>query len=303
MGSALADKDDIQFHYDVGNDFYALFLDRAHRIYSCAVWEEGAETLEDAQTAKLARLARFAGVGPGHRVLDVGCGWGGTLRYCIDAAGAASGVGLTLSDAQADHIRDQGRDDIAVEVEAWQDYAPDKDSGFTPFDSIISIGAFEHFAPIRDRARGDHLKHYRAFFETCARLSADRAKLGLQTIVNTRPYPQTRESLRDVGYIMTKVFPDSALPTLNDIALSAANIYEIEELRTIGLDYKKTLEAWDANLRENRKAAVALNGEEAVEHYHRYFDICIRFFGDRVIDLCQASLRKIAADEAYKIVK
>ncbi len=270
------------------------------------MWEEGAATLEEAQTAKLARLARFAGVGPGHRVLDVGCGWGGTLRYCIDEAGAASGVGLTLSDAQADHIRaesrENGRDDLAVEVCAWQDYAPDASKDFVPFDSIISIGAFEHFATIRQRTKCEHIEQYRAFFETCARLSTDGARLGLQTIVNSRHYDRGSDSLRDIFYIMTKVFPGSALPSLNDIALSVANIYEIEELRTIGLDYRKTLEAWDANLRENRKEAVRLNGEEAVEHYFRYFDICIRFFGDRTIDLCQASLRKIAADEDYKII-
>ncbi len=293
----MADARDIQYHYDVGDDFYRLFLDRDHMIYSCAVWEDGGDdTLEAAQARKLARIAGFAGVAPGHRVLDIGCGWGGAMVFCVDRLGAAAAVGLTLSAAQAAHVRSLGRSDVSAELRSWRDYrAP------APFYAVISIGAFEHFAAPEDREAGRQVAIYRDFFAACRRFSTATARLGLQTIVNLR-LPDDWRSAGDVGYILARVFPGSILPTLNDIQAAAVDLYEIVELRTIGADYARTLAAWRENLRARRAEAEALRGAEAVRHYLRYFDSAERLFARGYVDLAQIALRPIGPEEAFKRV-
>src|SRR5579872_6557576 len=99
----MATTDDIKFHYDVDNDFFKLFLDDKYRIYSCGVWE-AADSLEDAQENKLKRIADFANIKKGNRVLDIGCGWGGMLDYCLDVRDAKNVMGITLSKAQYEYI-------------------------------------------------------------------------------------------------------------------------------------------------------------------------------------------------------
>ena len=100
----MATLQDIQFHYDTGNDLFTLFLDHEHKMYSCAVWQD-CNTLEAAQAKKLDRIATFAKVKPGDRVLDVGCGWGGMLLYLLDKFKVKKPTGLTLSQEQFNFIK------------------------------------------------------------------------------------------------------------------------------------------------------------------------------------------------------
>src|SRR5258705_13615220 len=95
-----ASAEAIQHHYDVGNDFYTLWLDET-KTYSSALWED-ARTLEEAQLRKIDYHIRQARVEGAHRVLDIGCGWGSTLKRLVEHAGVEQAVGITLSNAQAD---------------------------------------------------------------------------------------------------------------------------------------------------------------------------------------------------------
>lgn len=119
----MATAQDIQYHYDVHNDFYALFLDTTFRAYSCGVWEQ-ATTLEEAQQAKVQRLCDFAKIKAGHSVLDIGCGWGGVMRYAIEMRQAQRVHGLTLSNDQYDYIKHQDHPCITVDLQSWQEFNP-----------------------------------------------------------------------------------------------------------------------------------------------------------------------------------
>ena len=154
----MATQEDISFHYDVANDFYAMFLYQWHRAYSCGVWK-AATTLEEAQTAKLDRLCRYANISAGSHVLDVGCGWGGLLRHAISAFGASSAHGLTLSTDQFNYVQTIDSSHVSVELSSWADFTPVSRA----YDSIVSIGAFEHFASMEDRRLRRHREVYRRF--------------------------------------------------------------------------------------------------------------------------------------------
>jgi cyclopropane-fatty-acyl-phospholipid synthase len=102
-GVKMASKTDIEQHYDVDNDFFALFLDKKYRTYSCGGWKNDVD-LEQAQENKLDRLCRYANVSQGHRVIDVGCGWGGLMSRIIEKYPNTHVHGLTLSTQQFEYV-------------------------------------------------------------------------------------------------------------------------------------------------------------------------------------------------------
>jgi cyclopropane-fatty-acyl-phospholipid synthase len=283
----MATVADIQHHYDVSNAFYALFLDRPRMVYSCGVWD-GAATLEEAQLAKLERIAGFANVRAGMRVLDVGCGWGGMLRFVVDALGAASAHGLTLSDAQRRYIAARRDARVTVDLRSWADLAP---TG-PPFDAIVSIGALEHFASLEDSEHRRQRGIYRNFFQACYHASAPGSRLGLQTIVAARP-PASSAEVKDTKYLLNHVFPGSALPSVSDIQATSADLYEICDARRIGQHYARTLNAWKERLIASREQALRLVDEKMYEHYCHYFDAAKRSFEAGVVDLYQVSMKRV----------
>jgi cyclopropane-fatty-acyl-phospholipid synthase len=253
----------IRYHYDVGNEFYQLWLDRS-LTYSCAMPASPADTLEDAQQRKLRYHLDAVGAGGPleHGVLDIGCGWGSLLRELSRPGRTAAGrppVGLTLSDAQAAFIQSQGYPGAEVRTENWTSYQPGR-----RFDGIVSIGAFEHFA-----RPGDHpaakVRVYREFFGRCRDWLTPGGALSLQTIAyaNMSPGDASR-------FMQREVFPGADLPTLAEIAAAAEGTFEICSLRNDRLDYAWTCEQWARRLRANRAAALRLAGPETVARYQRY---------------------------------
>src|SRR5690606_14782704 len=140
--SRTRDREAVRSHYDVGNDFYSLWLDGS-LVYSCAYFPGGGEDLETAQRAKLDLLCRKLRLSPGERLLDIGCGWGGLIRHAAANYGVEA-LGVTLSERQAALARERIRADglerrCRVEVRDYRDFAP----GVT-FDKVVSVGMFEH---------------------------------------------------------------------------------------------------------------------------------------------------------------
>lgn len=289
----MATQDEISYHYDVGSDFFEQFLDRNHRAYSCAVWDN-THSLEEAQTNKLARLAMYAGVKPGARVLDIGCGWGGMMSYAVDTLGARSASGITLSRDQYHFVKLLNRDDLEPLLTSWEDYAPD-----SPFESLVSIGAFEHFASLKDRFENQHRNVYQRFFEWCRSISTKNAFLGLQSIVTSRQ-PETREEINDTRYLLKNVFPGSALPSVSDIVAASKDTYEIIELKQIGLHYARTLSAWKIRLSKSEEVVKEKFGGDVYDHYIRYFDAAKRAFERGLVNLVQLSMAPRSAGRNFE---
>ena len=285
--SKARDEVAIQYHYDVGNDFYALFLDR-RMVYSCAHFPTGAEDLDTAQERKLDQICRKLRLKPGERVLDIGCGWGGLLHHIIDHYPNSQVNGLTLSTQQFEYVNQDRNQSLSVDLRSWQDYSASEHK----FDSIISIGAFEHFASFNDQAGSKQRDIYQTFFEWCQSISTAEAQIGLQTIVISRA-PNSVSELRDSRYLLNKVFPGSALPTISDIQAAIIDKYEISAVSRIGLDYARTLNEWKQRLVLNKEMIIERYGQNLFNHYIIYFEAAQRCFESGYVDLYQASLKRV----------
>ncbi|MGQ4601410.1 class I SAM-dependent methyltransferase [Nocardia sp. R6R-6] len=251
----------IRHHYDAGNDFYRLWLDPS-LSYSCALRENGDDTLEVAQERKLRSHLDAVGAGNAAAVLDIGCGWGAILQRLSRQCGVARSVGLTLSAEQAEFVRSSDLPGVEVRLENWVHYEPD-----VRFDGIISIGAFEHFAR-PDDSPAEKIRVYREFFTRCRSWLNDGGMLSLQTIV----YADMRREDAS-AFMQQEIFPDADLPTLAEIAAAAEGLFEIRSLTNGRLDYAWTCEEWARRLRATRAEAAGIVGEEVVARYERYLKL------------------------------
>lgn len=251
-----ASKNAIQSHYDVGNEFFGLFLD-PEMVYSCALYAGDDDTLEAAQQRKLDFHLDAAGVGPGSTVLDVGCGWGALLRRAVAERGCRHAHGLTLSQAQVDQIRGLGEPRIQVSLASWADFCPEE-----PFDGLISIGAMEHF--VRPEASDEErVATYRSFFEWCRSVTRLGAQISLQTMA------YDRASYRADSPV-SNVFPESDLPRLHQLIRASDGVLGLESVVNHPEHYARTSEAWLGRLNERFAEATRAVGEDVVRTYQHF---------------------------------
>ena len=253
----------IRHHYDVGNEFWRIWLDPT-MSYSCAMWEDPDDDLERAQRRKLdfhVDQARAAGAA---RVLDVGCGWGAMPMHLVASHGVKHAVGLTLSDAQAEYLRAIAPDNVEVLVRNWSDYEPTE-----PFDAIISVGAFEHFAR-QGLSPEEQIEAYRRFSRSCRDWLKPGGRLSLQTI-SYGDIPRGRP-LRD-RFIVDEVFPDSECHGSRTSRAPRKWNSRSKGCETIAVTTSDAA-FMVHRLRAQRADAVAVSSEEVVarcEHYLRMF--------------------------------
>ena len=272
----------IQAHYDVGNEFYRLWLDDS-MTYSSALWRDESDTasLAEAQQRKLDWHLQNSGADRAESLLDIGCGWGAMLRAAVRnrAEGApplARGVGLTLSEAQAQLARSLTASEPAMplefRLESWADHRP-----ADPYGAIISVGAFEHFTkPADDSAT--KIEIYRAFFSRCRDMLAADGRMTLQTIAYGDPLDTVA-----AGPLVEDIFPESELPRLPEIILAANGLFEIELFRNDRTDYGRTCEIWATNLKAKRDKAIEMVGKEQTRRYERYLKFAAwGFFSHRL---------------------
>lgn len=274
----------IRHHYDSGNDFFALWLDSS-RTYSCALWDGPDDTLDAAQERKLDDIVGRAGAAGAIRVLDVGCGWGSMLRRLVDVHGVQQAVGLTLSPEQAAAIEPDPRYD--VRVESWSDHEPEQ-----PYDAIVSIGAFEHFADF-GLGRAGRVEAYKAFFAACARWLPTGGRIGLQTITKGSNTKLTREIAKDLLFVADKIFPESEVPWPSELLESAERKFEVLRVDNHGDHYARTCKAWHEGLLAHREEAEAMVGAEQVADYDRYLRSCVDAFDGRHLGLLRTTFVKV----------
>lgn len=272
----------ISFHYDVSNEFYALWLDR-EMLYSCARWQPG-DDLETAQRRKLDWHLQQARAADARSILDVGCGWGAALRCAVEHYGVQRAVGLTLAERQAEWINARNSPGVEVRLESWRDHRPTE-----AYDAIVSVGAFEHFADLT-HTPDQKLAGYREFFDFCHRSLRPGGRLSLQTM----SYENSSRA-QFSSFFARCVFPESDLPHLAEIVRAAEGIFEVEVVLNERLDYAHTMREWLGRLRARRDQAVELIGAEKVDVFERYLGLMVVAFHTGTMNLARIGFRRIDA--------
>jgi cyclopropane-fatty-acyl-phospholipid synthase len=283
-GDLGASKQAIGHHYDAGNDFYATWLDET-MTYSGALYDpdDPSEALESAQIRKNDFHVRQAHAAGASRVLDVGCGWGSLLDRLVRVHGVERAVGLTLSDAQAEWIRKHADSSVEVRVEGWADHQPE-----APYDAVISIGAMEHFAK-PEISIAERIEAYRSFFAHCHEWLKPGGWISLQAIAYGN---MKREDFAN-SFVARDIFPESEFVRLAEIAEACERRFEITSVLQDRKDYERTCSVWLENLRRNRDAAVEAGGEDLVQRYERYLDLCVRGWALGATNLLRIAMRRI----------
>jgi cyclopropane-fatty-acyl-phospholipid synthase len=269
----------VQAHYDLSNDFFALFLDPS-LTYSCAYFEPPGISLAQAQQAKIDLSLGKCDLRAGQRLLDIGCGWGSTIRRAIEQY-RVTAIGLTLSQEQSALARARLADlaeRAEIRLQGWEEFDE-------PIDRIISIGAFEHFREER----------YADFFSKCHRLLPPQGRMLLHSIVkpslaeiNSKGLDITHEDVLFNKFILKKIFPGGQLRPIEVIRRYAEGAgFRIERVHPLGVNYAHTLEAWAKNLEAGRARAMELTSSEVYETYMHYLTGCARYFRSGHLDVVQ----------------
>jgi cyclopropane-fatty-acyl-phospholipid synthase len=282
MGST---QSDVEVSYDVSNEFFRLWLDERMN-YTCALFE-GTDNLEEAQLKKLAWLSEAAHVTPESTVLDIGCGWGANLEYLATTRGVREAHGITLSRQQKAEIDRRKLPGVTAEVCSYLDYQPP-----VKFDSIISICMMEHICSPEEARAGKSVDMYRNYFKLAHRWAKPGAHFGLQTILRNR-VPRDTQDLRDLGWVTYTIFPGGITPRLEEIIAAVNPYWEVLEVKSRRLDYKRTTEHWRQRLRDHEKLIRDRWGSQVFEDYDRYLSTCVRAFEKHYQSLAQYSLRRI----------
>ncbi len=261
--SRSRDRRSISHHYDVSNDFYEMVLGPAW-TYSCAVFEDANDTLEQAQSNKHELVCRKLGLEPGQRLLEVGCGWGSMAIHAARHYGVDV-VGITISENQAALARQRVADaGLSGQVDIrLLDY---RDLDDPPFDAISSIGMFEHVG----------LANLKRYFETLHHHLKPQGRL-LNHQIGRKPRltrgllkrPDTAVA-RD-GFIQRYVFPDGELHDVGNVITAMQETgFEARHMESIREHYALTLRHWVTNLENNWAAAVAEAGEGKARVWRLY---------------------------------
>ncbi len=269
-------------HYNLGNDLFGRMLD--HRmLYTCGYWMN-AQTLDDAQEAKVELVCRKIGLREGQRVLDIGCGWGGFAKYAAERHGA-SVVAVNVSSEQVKYATESCRG-LPVEVRL-QDYREVHE----PFDHIVSLGCLEHVGP----------KNYRQFMRMAHRCLRDDGLCLLHFIASRNSFPNTQDS--EVLWIEKHIFPGAVLPSLKQIGAAVDGMFVIEDLHNFGSDYDPTLMAWFANFDRGWPAIEQKYGSRFYRMWKYYLLMCAGAFRSRKYQLWQIVLSKEGVRGGYKAVR
>jgi cyclopropane-fatty-acyl-phospholipid synthase len=278
--------DDVQAHYDLSNEFFALFQDPT-RTYSCAYFPREDMTLHEAQIAKLDLTLDKLGLEPGMTLLDIGCGWGSVMKRAVEKYDV-NVVGLTLSKNQHAYCR-QVLDEIdtnrtrRVLLRDWAEFAE-------PVDRIVIIEALEHF--------GFH--RYDDFFKFAYNAMPNDGVMLLHSITGLhgtqlveRGIPVTMEIARFIRFIRTDIFPGGRLPMIETIEKHATKVdFQVTCVQSLQNDFVRTLDLWSGALEAHKDEAVALQSEEVYQRYMKYLTGCAKAFRMGYIDCYQFTLEK-----------
>jgi cyclopropane-fatty-acyl-phospholipid synthase len=279
--SKAENRDAIHFHYDVSNEFYSLWLDRA-MVYSCAYFETPDVDLDAAQQAKLEHICRKLLLKPEDKFLDIGCGWGALVIYAAKHHGVRA-HGVTLSPQQLkvaqERIEQAGLTDrVRVELLDYRDLPGD-----SVYDKIASVGMFEHVG----------LKNLPTYFSTVHRLLKPRGLFLNHGITHDS---EGWERSASTEFINRYVFPDGQLDTIGNIQRFMERAkFEIADVEALRPHYAMTLRHWVAGLERNRSRALCHVNEATYRVWRLYMSACALQFESGEIGIYQVLANKRAA--------
>lgn len=250
----------ISFHYDVSNDFYALWLDE-QRVYSCAYYEDASQSLEQAQRNKLDHICRKLRLKPGEQLLDIGCGWGALICWAANHYGV-NAHGITLSQNQYDYvqgiIKQRGLEQkVSVELLDYRDLR-----GEAKYDKLVSVGMFEHVG----------LKNLPTYFEIAHR-SLKPGGLFLNHGI-TSDKGGWKKSIA-TEFINRYVFPDGQLETISTVQqIMEGADFEIHDVEGLRQHYALTLREWVRRLDERHEEALKYVAEPVYRIWRLYMAAC-----------------------------
>lgn len=265
-------------HYDIGNALFSLMLDK-RMTYSCGYWNE-AGSLDDAQEHKLDLICRKLGLGPGMRLLDIGCGWGSLAAYAAGHYGV-SVVGITVSREQADLARTMCKG-LPVEIRL-QDYRDVRET----FHRVASVGMIEHVG----------YKNYRTCMQVVRRCLEDDGLFLLHTIGGNR----SRTTVDP--WIDRYIFPNGMLPSVSQLGRAVEGLFVMEDWHNFSADYDRTLMAWSRRFEDGWETL----GKTCDERFHRmwryYLLSCAGSFRARKNQLWQIVLSENGVPGGYRSVR
>lgn len=253
--SPSRDRAAVSYHYDVSNRFYEIVLGPS-MTYSCAVFGSPDDTLEQAQAAKYELVSRKLDLGPGDRLLDIGCGWGSMAMHAAEHHGVHA-VGVTISQRQYElakkRVSDAGLSDrVQIRLQDYRDIADG------PYDAVSSIGMFEHVGESR-------LAEYFGRLGSLVKVGGRLLNHGIG-----RP-PSRRARLPNRSFINRYVFPDGELHDVGRVVSQVQQAgFEVRHLESLREHYELTLRQWVANLERNWDEAVAEVGPARARVWRLY---------------------------------
>ncbi|OBK45675.1 cyclopropane mycolic acid synthase family methyltransferase [Mycobacterium sp. 1081908.1] len=281
-----SDSDNVRSHYDLSNEFFALFVDPS-RTYSCAYFPREGMTLQEAQLAKIDLTLDKLGLRPGMTLLDIGCGWGSVMKRAVERYDV-NVVGVTLSKNQHAYCQqlldgiDSGRS-RRVLLTDWAEFTD-------PVDRIVIIEALEHF--------GFH--RYDDFFKFAYEAMPADGVMALHAItglhvkqVMERGIPLTMEMAKFIRFIVTEIFPGGRLPMIETVEEHSAKVgFNVTRIQSLQSDFARTLDFWAEALEAHRDEAIAIQSEEVYERYMKFLTGCAKAFRMGYIDCNQFTLEK-----------
>ena len=298
------DAQAVRYHYNVGNDFYSIWLDR-NMQYSCGYFPTGKEDLDTAQELKMEHICRKLRLQPGDRLLDIGCGWGYLVMYAAEKFGVQA-VGVTLSERQAEwgrqKILERGLSD-RVRIET-QDY---RDLKSASFNKVSSVGMFEH---VGRNHLPEYFTHVHRLLEPGGLLLNHgisqryaRPVLKGDEQLRKNALPEARESFvkryleqRVMGlgkFSQSYIFPDGELVTVSDANLIAeAAGFELRDVENLREHYALTIRNWVKNLEANKPAILGVTDEVTYRTWVLYLSSSVHGFESGSISVNQSLLSK-----------
>lgn len=268
-------KDEVSSHYDIGNDFYRLWLDDT-LSYSCGYFKNPDDTLYDAQVNKVDYILEKLYLKEGMSLLDIGCGWGFLLIEAAKKYGI-NGVGITLSLEQhkkfSERIAEEGLEgQLTAEL---MDYRDLPKYGKT-FDRIVSVGMVEHVG--RD--------NYDLFLSCADKMLNPKGLFLLHYISALEEHPGD-------PWIKKYIFPGGMIPSLREmISLAASRRFYVIDVESLRRHYTKTLLCWDKSFREHLDEVREMFDDEFIRMWDLYLCSCAATFHNGIIDLSQILMTK-----------